>query len=133
MRWRKKKHVICDACEWEGRRAIVGRRCPACLAWAVRELPQMDQRLVDAFYEAALFLVDQVDNHGWVWSSNYLREHVRCRHQLQFANTISPVILREVVRQHPELRGIIRTKRRKGRGNGKEDQAETAAQAGTQT
>ncbi len=64
-------------------------------------------QLVKAFYRAALFLKHRVDEDGWIWSSNYLREHVRCATSLQFSNSLSPVILREVRRQHPELAPYI--------------------------
>jgi hypothetical protein len=42
-----------------------------------------------------------------VWSSNYLREHVRCATSIKFTNSLSPVVLREVIRQHPELAPYI--------------------------
>jgi hypothetical protein len=62
------------------------------------------QLKVEAFHEAALFLKNRVENMGWKkFSSNYLREHVRCRFGIVFSNTESPEILREVIRQHPEL------------------------------
>ena len=35
---------------------------------------------VDAYYEAAVFLKNAIENWGWKrFSSNYLREHIRCR------------------------------------------------------
>lgn len=67
----------------------------------------MDKNLVHAFYLAALFLKDRVDHHGWQWSSNYLREHVRCATGWRFSNSLSPVILREVIRRHPELGSYV--------------------------
>lgn len=66
-----------------------------------------DQKLVRAFYRAALFLKHRVEEDGWVWSSNYLREHVRCATSMQFSNSVSPEILRELRRQHPELASWI--------------------------
>lgn len=55
-----------------------------------------DQKLVDAFHEAALFLKDRIEHGGWkVFSSNYLREHVRCRFGFKVGNTLSPTILRD--------------------------------------
>jgi len=63
--------------------------------------------LIDAFYKAALFLIDRIKNHGWRWSSNYLREHVRCATGLKFTNSDSPHILRALMRDHPELRAYI--------------------------
>jgi hypothetical protein len=65
-----------------------------------------NQRLIDAFYKAALFLVERIQHDGWVWSSNYLREHVRCATGLKFSNSISPEILREL-RKYPNLRPWI--------------------------
>lgn len=63
----------------------------------------IDRKLMLAFYRAAMFLKHRVDTEGWVWSSNYLREHVRCATGLQFTNTRSPDILRQLRLQHPEL------------------------------
>lgn len=65
------------------------------------------QRLTNEFYRAALFLVDRVQHDGWVWSSNYLREHVRCATGLKFSNTISPEILRELRNRYPKLAAWI--------------------------
>jgi hypothetical protein len=73
-----------------------------------------DQRLVNAFHEAALFLRDKIEYGGWKeFSSNYLREHVRCRFGLHFTNTISPKMLDEVVKQHPEMGSWIKINSRK--------------------
>lgn len=67
-----------------------------------------DSELISAFYEAAIFMKDRVDNHGWKKSiANYLREHVRSRTGLNFSNTRSPKILDEIRLQHPELRPYI--------------------------
>ena len=66
-----------------------------------------EERLRVAFYEAALFLKDMVDNHGWKPSSNYLREHVRCATGLRFSNTVSPQLLRWLRRTYPELRAYL--------------------------
>jgi hypothetical protein len=75
------------------------------------------QMKAEAFYEAALFLKDKIENGGWKkFSSNYLREHVRCRFGFVFSNTESPEILREVIRQHPELGQWITINARKGEG-----------------
>jgi hypothetical protein len=77
----------------------------------------IDQKLVDAFHEAALFLKDRIEYGGWkIFSSNYLREHVRCRYGLGFSNTLSPIILDEVLKQHPELGSWIRVNTRKKKG-----------------
>ena len=67
----------------------------------------MDRALVKAFYQAALFMKDRVDNHGWRPTSNYLREHVRATTGLRFSNTKSPDILRVILAEHPELRPYI--------------------------
>lgn len=66
-----------------------------------------DDRLLAAFYKAALFLKDRVENDGWRWSSNYLREHVRCASGLQFTNSVSPTMLRELRKAYPSLRPFI--------------------------
>jgi hypothetical protein len=65
------------------------------------------ERLVEAFYVAALYLKQRVEQDGWRWSSNYLREHVRCATKLHFTNSLSPEILREVVRRHPDMASWI--------------------------
>jgi hypothetical protein len=64
-------------------------------------------RLVDAFYHAALYLKARVEQDGWHWHSNYLREHVRCATGMQFTNTLSPQILRELRYRHPEFKPYI--------------------------
>lgn len=72
-----------------------------------------DQKLVNAFYEAAIWLKYQIDNEGWKrFSANYLREHVRCRHAMRFTNSLSPIILRMVIEQHPNLAQWIKLKAR---------------------
>ena len=72
------------------------------------------QRKVDAFHEAALFLKDKIENGGWKrFSSNYLREHARCRFGIKFSNTDSPEVLRELRNQHPELARWITINARK--------------------
>ena len=63
-----------------------------------------NQTVINAFHEAALFLIDRIENDGWKkWSWNYLREHVRCKTGLEFANAISPEIYKILRRQHPEI------------------------------
>jgi len=61
------------------------------------------KQLVKAFHQAALFLLDRIKHDGWTWSSNYLREHVRCSTGLTFTNSDSPRILRELRKAHPEI------------------------------
>jgi ABC-type antimicrobial peptide transport system permease subunit len=74
-----------------------------------------DQKLVDAFYEAALWLKDRVEHNHWpVFSANFLREYVRCRYGHRFTNTLSPYIMIEVINQHPELGRWIKTKVKEG-------------------
>lgn len=79
----------------------------------VKKMNDFSDDLVDAFYEAAIVLKHHVEYDGWKWSSNFLREYVRCRWGYKFSNTISPLILDEVIRQHPELAGWIVTAERK--------------------
>jgi len=63
-----------------------------------------DERLVIEFERAARFLIDKCENWGWKkFSSNYLREHVRCVTGLKFSNSKSPEILRALLQEHPEL------------------------------
>jgi len=71
-----------------------------------------DERLVMAFSNAALFLIEHIKNDGWKWSSNYLREHVRCATDLHFCNTISPKIL-DVLKKNPLIGPYVITKTRK--------------------
>lgn len=66
-----------------------------------------EQRLVEAFHTAAMFLKAKVESNGWQWSSNYLREHVRCSTGMKFSNSISPDILRALRQDYPELRPYI--------------------------
>ena len=66
-----------------------------------------EEQLLEAFYDAAMFLAWRVQNRGWQWSANYLREHVRCATGLQFSNTESPAILRALLNKHPELKPVI--------------------------
>jgi hypothetical protein len=76
-----------------------------------------EQQLASYFYEATLFLKDQIENHGWQkFSSNYLREHVRCRFGETFTNSLSPTLLDIVREQHPELRRFIEVNARKEKG-----------------
>jgi len=72
--------------------------------------------LVSAFYRAAMFLKARIEHDGWGWSSNYLREHVRCAYGLRFTNTESPQILRALMRAHPELNKLVKIKPLKQRG-----------------
>ena len=65
--------------------------------------------LVEAFRDAALFQIEQIRRGGWRWSSNYLREHVRCATPLEFSNSRSPVILRKLVERYPEFKQYIVT------------------------
>jgi len=73
-----------------------------------------DPKLVKAFRNAALFLIDKIEREGWKqFSSNYLREHVRCRYGIKFCNEISPLVLREVHKQCPQLAPYLVIKRLK--------------------
>jgi len=74
------------------------------------------RRLVQAIYDAALFLMARCENDGWQPSSYYLREHVRCATGLEFSNSKSPLILRALLQAHPELRPYIGVKPLKRRG-----------------
>ena len=80
-----------------------------------------DPRLVDAFYDAALFQIDQIEHHGWgKFTSNFLREYARAKYKLRFSNSLSPRIFDEVIRQHPHLGEWIKTKHKKEAGGGGE-------------
>lgn len=68
-----------------------------------------DDQLVEAFAEAAIFLRNKCENSRWRWSSNFLREYVRCAYGYSFTNTRSPTILRLVKERYPELRSWIGT------------------------
>lgn len=69
--------------------------------------PQYMQKLTLAFYSAAMFLKDKVENHGWAWTSNFLREYARSAAGLKFSNTVSPQILRRLWDDYPELRPYL--------------------------
>jgi hypothetical protein len=60
--------------------------------------------LVELFHKAAMFLADKIENEGWKWRSNYLREHVGCAYGAEFTNTLSPYVLELMFRQYPDLR-----------------------------
>jgi hypothetical protein len=88
------------------------------LAKKEQRLAKKEQLLAPLFYEALLFMKDQLEHHGWKKaSSNYLREHVRCRFGMSFSNTISPRVLRVVRREHPELRHFIAVHKLKIQGD----------------
>lgn len=72
-----------------------------------------DDQLVRAFAAAARFLIDKCEHEGWHWSSNFLREYVRCATSLQFSNTRSPDILRLLMQRHPEFRHWVEIASRK--------------------
>jgi hypothetical protein len=74
---------------------------------------RVTQQLVDAFYEAAVLLKHKVEHDNCIWSSNYLREYVRVHYLLKFGNELSPVIMDEVIAQHPELGAWIKLKAHK--------------------
>jgi UDP-N-acetylmuramate dehydrogenase len=76
-----------------------------------------DAKLVKAFYRAAKFQIYMVENEGWHWTSNFLREYVRARYGFKFTNSDSPEILREVKRRYPEVAPYIDIKRLKDRGS----------------
>ncbi len=66
-----------------------------------------EDRIFEAFYRAALFLKERVENDGWFWSNNYLREHARAAGGLQFTNTISPVMYQRLRDTYPSLAPYI--------------------------
>lgn len=76
----------------------------------------LDQRLVDAFFEAAIFLKHHVEHDNWKWTSNFLREYARARSRMTFSNNLSPVVMDEVIKQHPELGAWIKLNVHKPRG-----------------
>jgi hypothetical protein len=68
-----------------------------------------DQRLVDAFYEATLWQIDQIKHHGWKkFTANFLREWARGKYAIPFSNSLSPAIMDEVLEQHPHLKRWIK-------------------------
>jgi hypothetical protein len=60
-------------------------------------------KLVEKFYQSALFLKERMELDGWTWSWNYLREHARCALGARFTNTVSPEILTALRKAHPEI------------------------------
>ena len=62
-------------------------------------------RLIEACYQAALYLRDRVMHDGWRWADNYMREHMRCttKPKLEFSNTISPVLYPLMREAHPDI------------------------------
>jgi hypothetical protein len=78
----------------------------------------IDQKLVHAFYLSALWQIDMIQNQGakGEFCSNVLREFARFFYGCKFKNELSPLILDEVVRQHPALGAWIKTKTHKPDG-----------------
>jgi hypothetical protein len=68
-----------------------------------------DARLVQAFYQAALFMRERCNSGGWQPSSNFLREHERCASGLKFPNSKSPLILRAVLQKPPRAAPLHRS------------------------
>ena len=62
-------------------------------------------RLIEACYQSALYLKARVEQDGWRWSDNYMREHARCvtKPKLEFSNTISPVLYQLMRAAHPDI------------------------------
>ena len=74
-------------------------------AWeAWNKLPaRRRDKIIEAFYQSALYLRERIERDGWEWSDNYLREHSRCAFHVHVTNTPSPAAL-EVLRQtHPDV------------------------------
>ncbi len=70
---------------------------------------RLEHALLEAAAEVAFDLIDKIKNRGWKkFSSNYIREAVRCKYGLPFTNTDSPTINRLLRELHPELRPYIR-------------------------
>jgi hypothetical protein len=73
-----------------------------------------EERLIGAHYQAARFLMEKCKSERWFWSSNFLREYVRCSTGLQFSNSRSPEILRTLKERYPEIKHWIATAALKG-------------------
>ncbi len=71
-------------------------------------------QLYAAFHAEMVWLMRRIDQDGWVWTSNILRELVRSKHGLKFTNTISPDLLRMLRQRNPEMRKYIVINTRKG-------------------
>jgi hypothetical protein len=68
-----------------------------------------DQRLVDAFYEAALFQIDMIKKRDFKkFTSNFLREYARAKTAIPFSNDLSPQIMDQVLAEHPHLKDWIK-------------------------
>jgi hypothetical protein len=76
-------------------------------------IPDDKEKLIKEFHRAAIFLISRIENDGWRWTSNYLREHVRATTNLKFTNSVSPEILRELRDRWPGLRRHIKIGRLK--------------------
>ncbi len=77
-----------------------------------------EDRIFEAFYRAALFLKERVENDGWFWRNNYLREHARVTKGLNFSNDISPVMYQRLRDTYPSLAPYIDGANSKQRDNG---------------
>ena len=70
----------------------------------------INEQIVRAFYRSHLFLKHKVETEGWLYSSNYLREHARCAFGVSFTNSESPAILRILRQRHPDVKPWIGVK-----------------------
>ena len=72
------------------------------------------ERKVEAFYKAALFLKDHMENYGWKkFRSNFLREYAACAFGIPISKSESPELLDDLRREHPELAPYIVVRGRK--------------------
>lgn len=63
------------------------------------------ERLVRLVTFEADILIEMIKQGIWKqFSTNYLREAVRCKYGEAFTNTVSPIVYAEVLRRRPDLK-----------------------------
>jgi len=77
---------------------------------------RFDPRVLRDVEDAALFLIEQIENHAWrCWSWNALREIARCKSGAMFSNSESPELYRALRERNPELaKRIAKVERAQG-------------------
>jgi hypothetical protein len=84
---------------------------------AIRQAAEKElNKLLEAFHDSAVYLRKRIENEGWQWSDNYLREHARCTTGASFTNSVSPLILKQFFKRYPQF--IKFSKKRKRSSNG---------------
>lgn len=66
---------------------------------------EFQERIIQAFCEGAYFQLAQPP--PWKYVENFNREYARCKYQLAYSNTVSPIVHDEVQRRVPEVKNAL--------------------------